>query len=246
MNIKVIICGIVILAFCNAVSAQKTGEVVYERTTYYSKIIDGLPYLSDEEKARQKLSWGKDEGSSYPYVLQFDDSQSLYTYGEKEKSYAYSWKKDEFVLIHDRSADQIKHQIVLGGQLYLVEDSAPTYKWKILNEIREVEGFLCMKAETQDTIKNQTIHAWFTTEIPVSAGPEGYSGLPGLILMLEINNGTAIIEASEITLDEPIAFKMPKKIKGKEVSYSAYRSMLHKFYEQCIDGKRNPFWQSRY
>lgn len=57
---------------------------------------------------------------------------------------------------------------------------------------------------------------------------------------------TTIIEASEITLDEPIAFKMPKKIKGKEVSYSAYRSMLHKFYEQRIDGKRNPFWQSRY
>jgi GLPGLI family protein len=36
-----------------------------------------------------------------------------------------------------------------------------------------------------------TITAWYTPEIPVSQGPEGYWGLPGLIL--EVNDGKTTI-----------------------------------------------------
>jgi len=64
--------------------------------------------------------------------------------------------------------------------------------------------------------------------------------------MLEINNGTAIIEASKVTLDDPIEFKVPKKIKGKKVSSVEYLAVLDKYLKQCIEGERNPFWQIRY
>jgi len=162
-----IIIGILTFSVSN-LTGQLKGQIEFDRTVYYSRIIDGLPYLTEEEKDRQKLTWGKDEGWSHPYILQFDDDKTLYTYGEREKSSAYSWKQDEFLLIQDRANDRIKHQTVLGGKLYVVEDDTPKRKWKILNEIREVEGYLCMKAETRDTVKNQVIHAWFTSEIPVS------------------------------------------------------------------------------
>lgn len=246
MNIRIIIIGLATLAYTTTLFAQTSGEIKYDRKVYYSRIIDGLPYLSDEEKARQKLTWGKDEGWSQPYVLQFDDKQSVYTYGEKEKTYAYSWKKDEYWLMHDQENGQIKHQKVLGGKLYLVEDEQPQQKWKILNEIREVAGHLCMKAETQDTIKGQTIHAWFTTEIPVGIGPEGFGGLPGAILMLEINDGTALIEASEVNLDTTVSIETPKKIKGKKVNTAEYTAVLEKYFKQCLEGERNPYWQARY
>jgi GLPGLI family protein len=39
--------------------------------------------------------------------------------------------------------------------------------------------------------KEITITAWYTPEIPVNQGPEGYWGLPGLIL--EVNDGKTII-----------------------------------------------------
>jgi len=246
MQNKIIVIVILLSSYANGLLAQMTGEIEYDRKVYYSRIIDGLPYLSEEEKARQKLTWGKDEGWSHPYILQFDQEQSLYTYGEREKTNAYSWKQDEFLLMHDRKNDRIKNQVVLGGKLYLVEDDAPKPKWKILNEIREVQGYLCMKAETEDPIKDQTIYAWFSTEIPIPGGPEGYGGLPGMILMLEINDGTAVIEASKVTLDEEVAFKLPKKIKGKQVTHVAYREVLDKYMKQCIEGERNPYWQSRF
>ena len=230
-------------------ASQATGEIVYDRTVYYSKILDALPYLSEEERDRQKLTWGKDEGWSHPYVLQFDGEKSLYTYGEEERSYAYSWKKDEYLLLEDYANKRIKHQVVVGGKLYVINDETPKKKWKILNEIREVEGYLCMKAETVDTIKNQVVHAWFTSEIPVASGPEGYGGLPGLILMLEINDGTAVIEASKVTYNsegESVPLNIPKKIKGKDVTAAGYSEVLDKYFKQCIDGERNPYWQSRY
>jgi len=246
MRIRLTIALLVLLCSATGLLAQIVGEVEYDRKVYYSRIIDGLPYLSEEEKDRQKLTWGKDEGWSHPYILQFDDTKTLYTYGEREKTYAYSWKQDEFLLIQDRANKKVLHQRVLGGKLYRIEDDEPKHKWKILNEIREVAGYLCMKAETVDSIKGQTLHAWFTTEIPLASGPEGLGGLPGLILMLEVNDGTAIIEASKVTLKEEVEFKEPKKIKGKKVSTEEYAVALEKYFKQCIEGERNPFWDSRY
>jgi GLPGLI family protein len=47
------------------------------------------------------------------------------------------------------------------------------------------------------TSKEVTITAWYTPEIPVSQGPEGYWGLPGLIL--EVNDGKTTILCSKLS-----------------------------------------------
>jgi len=208
--------------------------------------LESLPFLSEEEKMRQKLTWGKDEGWSHPYVLQFSPEKSLYTYGEKTNESSFSWKQDEYLIIHNLESDQLKYQTVMGSKLYVIEDNLPKYNWKILNEIREVEGYFCLKAVTRDSIKNQTITAWFTNEIPISAGPEGYGGLPGMILMLEINDGTAIIEASNVNMDESISITEPAKLKGKRVSQEEYNDNMLRFFEQSIERERNPYWSVRY
>ena len=238
-----------LIAICfllnSALWSQSSGTIVYDRTIFYSKILEQLPYLSEEEKERQKLTWGKDEGRSSLYNLSYTPEMSVYTYGKQERERSFSWKQEEFLLIQHINENTIKHQRVLGGKLLVIEDEFAKRKWKIENEIREVAGYICMKAVTQDTIKSQTIAAWFTTEIPVSTGPEGYGGLPGMILMLDINDGTAIIEATSIDL-EAAPYEMPKKIKGKKVKMEEYTASLSKYFDQCIEGERNPFWRLRY
>jgi GLPGLI family protein len=53
------------------------------------------------------------------------------------------------------------------------------------------------RKEVNDTTN---IVAWFTTDIPVSAGPAEYQGqLPGLILEMNVNDGRQIFIAKTIS-----------------------------------------------
>ena len=72
--------------------------------------------------------------------------------------------------------------------------------------------------------KEVLITAWYTPEIPVNQGPEGYWGLPGLIL--EVNDGKTIILCSKVVMNakEKAEIKAPKV--GKEVTQKAYDEIV--------------------
>lgn len=68
--------------------------------------------------------------------------------------------------------------------------------------------------------KEITITAWYTPEIPVNQGPEGYWGLPGLIL--EVNDGKTIILCSKIVLNPKDKANIKASTNGKEISQTDY------------------------
>lgn len=72
--------------------------------------------------------------------------------------------------------------------------------------------------------KEVLITAWYTPEIPVNQGPEGYWGLPGLIL--EVNDGKTIILCSKVVMNakEKADIKAPKV--GKEVTQKEYDEIV--------------------
>ena len=246
MNLPKLFLWITVSAISLSVNAQlEKLEIIYERKFYWTKMYDKLDFLSEEEKTKQKLVWGKRDGRSENYNLKITPSASLYTYGDNESENTYSWKRDEFLLLHELQDNKLIQQRVVGGKLLVIEDESPQIKWKIHNEIRQVANYLCMKAVTQDTIKNQEITAWFTTEIPISTGPEGLSGLPGLILMVEINDGTMVLEATKIKALEG-EIERPKKIKGKKLNLEDYNAIVDKYFKESVERKRNPFWGMRY
>lgn len=72
--------------------------------------------------------------------------------------------------------------------------------------------------------KEVMITAWYTPEIPVNQGPEGYWGLPGLIL--EVNDGKTIILCSKVVMNakEKAEIKAPKI--GKEVTQKEYDEIV--------------------
>ena len=62
--------------------------------------------------------------------------------------------------------------------------------WNILSDTSTISNILTYKATCRYGGRDWI--AWFTTEIPVSDGPYKFSGLPGLILKLESDDGDYI------------------------------------------------------
>jgi GLPGLI family protein len=78
--------------------------------------------------------------------------------------------------------------------------------------------------------KEIVITAWYTPEIPVSQGPEGYWGLPGLIL--EVNDGRTTILCSKIVLNSKDKVEIKAVTKGKVVSQKEYDEAVMKKMEE--------------
>jgi GLPGLI family protein len=110
------------------------------------------------------------------------------------------------------------------GRTFLIPGTQPSYAWKISGEQSEFLGYTVQKATTlQDST---TIEAWFAPEIPVAAGPGLFGGLPGMILVVSVNDGHTVYSATEVNLTsvEDGVIKPPDE--GSEVSRDEYEEIV--------------------
>ncbi|WP_266367963.1 GLPGLI family protein [Tellurirhabdus rosea] len=229
---------------------KSQGLVTYQRVEYWAKIIQRLPYLSKEEKDRVTMTWGsRDEGGKTKMKLAFDPNQSVYTYlsesGQSEDG-QWSWRQTDY-LIQRNYAQEKKTEIhEMLGKTYIIEDSLRTPKWKILNQLKDIAGYVCMKAETFDPVKNQKITAWFANDLTIPAGPERYYGLPGLIMELDINDGDVVITALNVEFKDVKKDLTLPKLKGKKIKDADYEKLLTDHIRDSIKAQRNPYWAIQY
>jgi GLPGLI family protein len=127
-------------------------------------------------------------------------------------------------------------------KVFIVEDSISKLKWKMAGETKVILGHNCMKAtasrlskrtmmnmdngvmEKKEIEDTSLIVAWFATDIPVSTGPGEFQGqLPGLILEMDIKEGTQVFKATSISekadlaiIKEPSGKKRYTKAQFKE------------------------------
>ena len=85
--------------------------------------------------------------------------------------------------------------------------------------------------------KEVVITAWYTSEIPVNQGPEGYWGLPGLIL--EVNDGKTIILCSKVVMNTKEKAEIKAPSKGKEVTQKEYDEIVVAKMKEMQDMRRS-------
>jgi GLPGLI family protein len=116
-------------------------------------------------------------------------------------------------------------QLNAYGELFLIKKTK--LKWIILKERKKIGKYNCLKATTVIIInskgKKRVITAWFTPKIPVAFGPLGYSGLPGLILELEVYK--KIYYAKKITLNSEEEIEVKKPTKGILVTENEFQNV---------------------
>lgn len=66
-------------------------------------------------------------------------------------------------------------------ETFIVQDSVHKINWKITDETRVIAGYECRRANAL-ILDSIYVVAFYAEQIPVSSGPESFSGLPGMIL----------------------------------------------------------------
>ena len=214
---------------------QKEGKVTYERTVQMQMRFAGM----NEEMERKIPKTRTDK-----FELTFGNNQSLWKQAEQENEDDGNFSSggmqirmvaagsDDVLYTNFDAAKRVELR-VLFDKKFIVEDSIRPLKWKMSEETKTILNHLCRKATTVRYSKRMTMNidngkmerkeiddtsnivAWFTTDIPVSAGPAEYQGqLPGLILAMDVNNGRQTFVAKEILAKAD--FTVIKEPQGKK------------------------------
>ncbi|MCH2233326.1 MAG: GLPGLI family protein [Crocinitomicaceae bacterium] len=220
------------------VQAQITGEALYTTTI---NMHMGLP---NNEKGQRMKEWIP-EFQEFNTKLIFSTTQTLYKNihedvppdldEEQKKSY---WMKRRMAPPNDVIFCDLEEGTTVAtkefmDKTFLIKDTLNLASWKITGEQQEFAGMNCLKAsyipEEGDTT---TIDVWFTPEIPISSGPEGFGGLPGLIVHLNMNEGQKIIALTSLIQREIEKGEIEEPTKGKVMTLEEFEEMRKKKMEE--------------
>ena len=94
----------------------------------------------------------------------------------------------------------------------------PEFNWNLEADTMDVMGHTCYKATT--SWRGRDWIAWYC-DIPVSACPWKFNGLPGLILRLEDTDGNHLFDAIETkNIVYPIGYKKRLRTKTSREKYN--------------------------
>lgn len=232
---KIVITGCALLAISFIQAQQKEGKVTYARTSQLQIRFQGM----NDEMERSIPKTRTDN-----FELIFGNSQSLWKQAERENEDDGNFSNggmqinivaagsDDVLFTNFDAAKKVELRVIFDKK-FIVDDSISPLKWKMSEETKTILNHLCRKATTVKYGKRMTMNidngkmerkevddtsnivAWFTTDIPVSAGPGEYQGqLPGLILAMDINDGKQTFIAKEIS--DKADLSVIKEPKGKK------------------------------
>jgi len=233
--------------FCFA--QQKEGKVIYERTSQFQFRIND----NDQEHNMPQSKTDK-------FELLFGNNQSLWHISDEQTpeeegpaggvQIRMIGGGNDDISYYDFNKGTSTEQKEMFEKKFIIADSIHKLNWKLTGETKTVLNHVCQKAvaqrigmrtmmnmdngkmERKEISDTNVIVAWFTPDIPVSAGPAEFQGqLPGLILEMDLNNGRQTFKATGISAKADIAaIKEPRS--GKKVTRDQFKKETQKMMEE--------------
>ena len=213
----------------------ETGKIEFEKkVNMYAKLKNRV---KDDNAFMQKIydeyRRTQPQFNTSKSTLSFSKDRSVYQFLEEDKAASGFFGSDPWLMVknevhHNFSTDSVTSIKKVYEENYVVKDKNQDILWKITNEMREIAGYQCRRANglIRDSIY---VVAFFSELILPSAGPESFSGLPGMILGVALphENVTWFATKVEITNQLPAnTIKLPRK--AKQVSLKEYEEDLQK------------------
>lgn len=117
---------------------------------------------------------------------------------------------------------------------YLITDSLSEITWRFSDEYRTIAGYECRRVNgaTKDSLY---LIAFYTDEIPVSAGPALTHGLPGMILGLVIPEMHVQYWATKVDYSTDIVQKDWRDKKTKKITLDEFINSFGRFFQRMGD-----------
>jgi GLPGLI family protein len=193
MKKKIILFGALLILAAGS-SAQRahfttTGTIEFERRANAYAIFQKGMNKDNEAWLQPAFDFYKKNNPQFKVLtakLAFNDDKTLFTPNEADPPANLAMSDSPMLnqyntVFSDITTKSCVAQKKVFEQTYLVKDSLRNIKWKITDETRDIAGYTCRRA---NGIYLDSIYvvAFYTTRIPISGGPESFSGLPGMIL----------------------------------------------------------------
>lgn len=240
------------LLLTNAATAQvKEGKVVYERKMNMHK---DLPPEAEQFKAmmpefqtsKMELLYNGTQSLFHPLPADEEDQMPQAGDGGGGRRMMFRMGGADAETFRDYDKELIVESRELGPKKYIIDDTLKGLKWKLEEDTMTIAGYLCHKATTTqeapvrrmrmqrgaDTAntaaapkpQQQPVVAWYTEQLETQAGPDNFFGLPGLILKIDVNNGTLVYTPLSVEALGKATVKEPTS--GKKITRSEYRKMM--------------------
>lgn len=219
----------------------QSGKIEYEkRVNMYAKIkarIDQNKNNTWLEKIYEEYRRTQPQFASSKSSLTFNKDRSVYQFQEGAKSTNSFFSDDPWLMAKNTvelnfSNDTVRAVKDVYGENYVVTDKKSDILWKLTNEVREIAGYQCRRANglIMDSIY---VVAFYAEQILPSGGPESFSGLPGMILGVALPHENVTWFATKVetqAIVPPAPAPVPRR--AKEVTFSAYREVLQGYMKE--------------
>ncbi|AOM77640.1 GLPGLI family protein [Pedobacter steynii] len=165
-------------------------------------------------------------------TLAFSKDKTLFTPLKDENSDSRGFFGDDptsgqnNTIFTDLSNSSFIAQKKVYEETFLVKDSTRKINWKITEETREIAGYECRRANAI-ILDSVYVVAFYTDKIPVSGGPESFTGLPGMILGVALPHENVSWFATSIK-DRPVTeAELKAPLKGKQVNNKGLMDTIH-------------------
>lgn len=245
-----------LLATITASAQQKEGTILYKKTVNMHRTINNeqMKAMMPEFRTSKHQLLFSDSISLYKTVPE-DEAPDPFGGGNGGMVIRMGGGADGGDLFKNFAQSKAIQANEIGGRNYLIIDSVRQSAWKLSDETKQIAGFTCNKATIKvnapirrmmtvsstggnaDTAQQTSapkqieVVAWYTTSIPVPAGPDTYGQLPGAILEINMDNGLTVITATEVK-NTVTKKELQEPKKGKQVTRAEFQKMMTEMMSQ--------------
>lgn len=198
------------------------------KVTYNNRVLIDSTQLEKADRKIREILFASAKGEDYELMiyngislyepLTLIEDKSINTSSTNSMT-NYNYYETIF---NDYNRKERTSSIKYSGETFLIAEKLEPIDWQIMQETKKIDSYNVKRAEA--VVDGNNVTVWFTDDIPVSAGPSNFFGLPGLILQAQF--GKRLITAKKI---EPLtgSISLVPPVKGKKYSRKEYNDLIN-------------------